>query len=115
MYTYHSVSIPSAMSPILDAFPGDVLVSAASTPVRLRRISGGRLDDGGREYGRTGGTQADSGEPLTLRLEIIVIDRGRNDSRLFAVVSPQPGDARIWALLRRLKTEFHQRSIVPPK
>lgn len=56
-----------------------------------------------------------TGEPLTLHLEIITLDKAPDDLRLFAAVSPKPKDAPVWKLLRTLKTEFHKRHTTSDK
>jgi len=50
-----------------------------------------------------------TGKPLTLNLEMIVIDASRTDHRIFAAVSPKPTDASIWQLLRAQKDAFQAR------
>jgi len=50
-----------------------------------------------------------TGKPLTLNLEMIVIDASRTDHRIFAAVSPKPTDSPIWKLLRILKDKFQER------
>ncbi len=47
-----------------------------------------------------------TGKPLTLNLEMIVIDASRTDHRIFAAVSPKPLDSPVWKLLRTLKDQF---------
>ena len=49
-----------------------------------------------------------TGKPLTLNLEILTLDLGPSDHRLFAAVSPKPAEAPIWKLLRSLKKQFHK-------
>ncbi len=49
-----------------------------------------------------------TGKPITLNLELIVVEMNPTDHRLFAAVSPKPTDAPIWTLLRKLKTQFHK-------
>lgn len=50
-----------------------------------------------------------TGKPLTLNLEMMVIDVGQTDHRIFAAVSPKPTDSPVWQLLRTLKDEFKNR------
>jgi hypothetical protein len=50
-----------------------------------------------------------TGKPLTLNLEMIVIDVSRTDHRIFAAVSPKPLDSPVWKLLRTLKDQFQER------
>jgi hypothetical protein len=50
-----------------------------------------------------------TGKPLTLNLEMIVIDASRTDHRIFAAVSPKPTDSPVWKLLRTLKDQFQER------
>ena len=47
-----------------------------------------------------------TGKPLKLRLELLVVERNRNDHRIFAAVSPKPADSPVWKLLRKLKQQF---------
>ena len=49
-----------------------------------------------------------TGKPLTLNLEMIVIDTSRTDHRIFAAISPKPVDSPIWKLLRTLKDQFQE-------
>jgi hypothetical protein len=56
-----------------------------------------------------------TGKPLTLNLEMIVIDAGRTDHRIFAAISPKPIDSPIWKLLRTLKGQFQERHAQTPK
>jgi len=56
-----------------------------------------------------------TGKPLTLNLEMIVIDASQTDHRIFAAVSPKPTDSPIWKLLRTLKDRFLERSARDPK
>lgn len=49
-----------------------------------------------------------TGKPLTLYLEMLTLELGPRDHRLFAAVSPKPADAPIWKLLRTLKKQFHK-------
>ena len=56
-----------------------------------------------------------TGKALTLHLEIITLDNGPGDLRLFAAVSPKPEDAPIWKLLRKLKMQFHKRNTTSDK
>ena len=52
-----------------------------------------------------------TGKPLTLNLEMIVIDASRTDHRIFAAISPKPVDSPIWKLLRTLKDQFQERCV----
>jgi len=45
--------------------------------------------------------------PLTLNLEILVIDAGEKDKRLMAAVSPKPTNDPLWNKLRALKQRFY--------
>ena len=49
-----------------------------------------------------------TGKPLTLNLEMIVIDTSPTDHRIFAAISPKPVDSPIWKLLRTLKDQFQE-------
>jgi hypothetical protein len=51
-----------------------------------------------------------TGKPLRLNLEMITIDAGPSDHRIFAAVSPKPLDDPIWKLLRKLKRQFQRNS-----
>lgn len=48
-----------------------------------------------------------TGKPLTLHLEILVVQQSPSDHRLFAAVAPKPTDDPIWRRLRALKKVFH--------
>lgn len=56
-----------------------------------------------------------TGKPLTLHLQILVIEPGPTDHRIFAAVSPQPAEAPLWKLLRRLERQFHDQTTKPGK
>lgn len=47
-----------------------------------------------------------TGKPLKLHLEVLVVERSRNDHRIFAAISPKPADSPVWTLLRKLTREF---------
>ena len=47
-----------------------------------------------------------TGKKLKLRLEMLVVERNRNDHRIFAAVSPMPADSPVWRVLRKLKQQF---------
>ena len=47
-----------------------------------------------------------TGKPLKLHLEMLVVERSRNDHRIFAAVSPKPADSPVWKILRKFKREF---------
>ena len=49
-----------------------------------------------------------TGKKLKLRLEMLVVDRKRNDHLVFAAVSPKPADSPVWRVLRKLKQQFQQ-------
>ncbi len=49
-----------------------------------------------------------TGKKLKLRLEMLVVERNRNDHRIFAAVSPKPADSPVWKLLRKLKQQFQE-------
>ncbi len=49
-----------------------------------------------------------TGKALKLRLEMLVVERNRNDHRIFAAVSPKPAESPVWKLLRKLKQEFQE-------
>lgn len=51
-----------------------------------------------------------TGKPLTLNMEIVVIDASPNDHRIFAAVSPKPGDSPEWKTLRTMKDQFLEQS-----
>jgi hypothetical protein len=48
-----------------------------------------------------------TGKPLTLNLEILLLETSRTDHRVFAAVSPKPTESPVWKLLRKLKRQFH--------
>ena len=50
-----------------------------------------------------------TGKPLTLNVEMMVIDASQTDRRIFAALSPQPTDSPIWKLLRTFKDQFKER------
>ena len=56
-----------------------------------------------------------TGKPLTLHLEILTLNLGPTDQRLFAAVSPKSTNEPIWKLLRKLKTQFHKRNTTSDK
>lgn len=56
-----------------------------------------------------------TGKPLTLYLEMIVIETSRTDHRVFAAVSPKPADSPVWKVLRSLKEQFQERSTLATK
>jgi len=56
-----------------------------------------------------------TGKPLTLNMEMIVIDRGPTDHRIFAAISPQPHDSPVWKPLRTLKGQFQESSVQDSK
>lgn len=56
-----------------------------------------------------------TGKPITLHLEMLTLELGPTDHRLFAAVSPKPVDGPIWKLLRKLKTQFHKISTTSDK
>lgn len=47
-----------------------------------------------------------TGKPLTLNLEMIVINVNPTGKIIFAAVSPKPTDAPVWSVLRTLKGQF---------
>ena len=49
-----------------------------------------------------------TGKALKLHLEMLVVERKRNDHRIFAAVSPKPADSPVWKLLRKLKQQFRE-------
>lgn len=49
-----------------------------------------------------------TGMPLTLHLEILVVQETKSDHRIFAAASPKPTDDPVWKRLRALKRLFHQ-------
>ena len=49
-----------------------------------------------------------TGKKLKLRLEMLVVDRKRNDHLIFAAASPKPADSPVWRVLRKLKQQFQQ-------
>lgn len=56
-----------------------------------------------------------TGKPITLHLEMVVIELGRTDHRIFAAISPKPADSPVWTLLRTLKEQFQERPAQTPK
>ena len=56
-----------------------------------------------------------TGKPLTLHMEMVVIDAGANDHRLFAAVSPKQADSPEWKQLRTMKEQFLERIAPTPK
>ncbi len=56
-----------------------------------------------------------TGKPLTLNLELIVVEANKTDHRIFAAISPRPTASPVWKLLRELKVQFETRSTVAPK
>lgn len=56
-----------------------------------------------------------TGKPLTLNLEMMVIEVNKTDRRIFAAVSPKPADSPVWKPLRTLKDEFRDRCAKEPK
>ncbi len=52
-----------------------------------------------------------TGKPLTLHLEILVVQETKSDHRIFAAVSPKPKDDRVWKRLRAFKRQFHHAQI----
>lgn len=50
-----------------------------------------------------------TGKPLTLNVEMMVIDVSRTDHRIFAALSPKPVDTPIWKQLRTFKDLFKER------
>ncbi len=56
-----------------------------------------------------------TGKPLTLNMEMIVVDAAATDHRIFAAVSPKAVDSPVWKLLRTMKDQFLGRSAQPPK
>ena len=51
-----------------------------------------------------------TGTALKLRLEVVVVERNRNDHRIFAAVSPKPTDSPVWKMLRKLERQFQEHS-----
>ncbi len=51
-----------------------------------------------------------TGKPLKLRLEILTIESGPNDHRIFASASPKPSDDVVWKILRNIERKFQKRS-----
>ncbi len=51
-----------------------------------------------------------TGKPLKLRLEMLVIEKGANDHRIFAAVTPKPTDSPVWKLLRKFKQRFQSQA-----
>lgn len=51
-----------------------------------------------------------TGKALKLRLEVVVVERNRNDHRIFAAVSPKPTDSPVWKMLRKLEQQFQEHS-----
>jgi len=56
-----------------------------------------------------------TGKPLTLNMEMIVVDVGPGDHRIFAAISPQPADSPLWKQLRTMKDQFQESSIPKSK
>ena len=52
-----------------------------------------------------------TGKKLKLRLEMLVVERNRNDHRIFAAVSPKHTGSPVWKLLRKLKQQFQEHAI----
>ncbi len=50
-----------------------------------------------------------TGKPLTLNVEMMVIDVSKADRRIFAALSPKPTDSPIWKQLRAFKDQFKER------
>lgn len=49
-----------------------------------------------------------TGKKLKLRLEMLVVERNRNDHRIFAAASPKPAESPVWKMLRMLKQQFQK-------
>ncbi len=64
---------------------------------------------------RPGAGRSPATRPLTLQFEMITLELGPTDHRLFTAVSPKPADAPIWKLLRTLKKQFHKRNTTSDK
>jgi len=54
-----------------------------------------------------------TGKPLTLHMEILVVQPTKTDQRIFAAVSPKPIDDPVWKRLRAFKRLFHQAQLQP--
>jgi len=54
-----------------------------------------------------------TGKPITLNLEILVVQATKGDHRLFAAVSPRSTDDAMWKRLRAFKRQFHQNQLRP--
>lgn len=49
-----------------------------------------------------------TGKPLTLNVEMMVIDMGPTDHRIFAALSPKPTDSPVWKQLRTFMDQFKE-------
>ena len=51
-----------------------------------------------------------TGKPLKLHLEILTVEFGAGDHRIYASVSPKPSDNLIWKILRGIEKAFRMQS-----
>lgn len=56
-----------------------------------------------------------TGKPLRLHLEMVVVDKGKADHRIFAAVCPQPEETAIWKQMKMFKRQFQKLATNPAK